>query len=78
MGWNDVVPPEIRIQREKTIDECQELVLEFFEGNEKKRDLWFDTPNPMLGRVSPYEMITLWREEKLLKWIKTSLEENKI
>ena len=43
-----------------------------------KTKQWFDTPNPMLGGISPREMIADGREEKLLEWIHFQLSENKI
>ena len=52
------------------------LVGEFF-GNESQTILWFQTPNPMLGSISPKEMIKRGRFRKLLQFIQTALEENK-
>ena len=45
--------------------------------DEKKTVLWFQTPNPMLGNVSPREMIIAGRFRKLLKFIQTALEKNR-
>lgn len=45
--------------------------------DEKKTILWFQTPNPMLGNVSPRDMIIGGRFRKLLKFIQTALEKNR-
>ncbi|MBN20375.1 MAG: hypothetical protein CL678_03730 [Bdellovibrionaceae bacterium] len=50
------------------------LVGNFFK-DKKKTILWFQTPNPMLGNMSPREMIKVGRFKKLLTFIQTALEE---
>ena len=52
------------------------LVTKFFETQPEKVDLWMKLPNPMLGEVSPNQMLERGRGENLLKWVKDSLEEN--
>jgi hypothetical protein len=42
-----------------------------------KTILWFRVPNPLLGGISPKDMIKVGRFKKLLKFIQTSLDENK-
>ncbi len=37
---------------------------------------WFTTPNPLLGNVSPIEMIKNGRGDKLCKWIANQIDEN--
>lgn len=37
---------------------------------------WFMTSNPLLGNVSPIDMIHLGRGDKLCKWVKNQIEEN--
>lgn len=41
------------------------LVAQFFEGNTVKAALWFKATNPLLGDVSPRDMIRSERHEKL-------------
>lgn len=53
------------------------LVLEFFNGDEAKTKLWFETPNPLLGDIAPNFMIEVGRSAKLLKFILNLLDENK-
>jgi hypothetical protein len=52
-------------------------VLKFFEGDTKKALLWFATPNPMLGDITPTDMATMGRVKKLLKFVETAVNENK-
>ena len=51
------------------------LVADFFH-DEQRTILWFRTSNPMLGNVSPRDMIRLGRFKKLLHFIQTALNEN--
>lgn len=51
------------------------LVGGFFR-DERRTMLWFHTPNPMLGNVSPKAMIRAGRFAKLLRYIQTALDEN--
>lgn len=52
------------------------LVAQFFEGDAVKTALWFKTTNPMLGNISPRDMIRFGRYQKLLKFILDALSEN--
>lgn len=53
------------------------LVAEFFSGDSDKTQLWFSTPNPLLGNIPPVDMIKMGRERKLLAFVQTALDENK-
>lgn len=53
-----------------------DLVTAFFGGNLDRAVLWFRTPNPMLGEVTPEFMIYFGRGDKLLLFIRRSLSEN--
>lgn len=52
------------------------LVAQFFEGDPVKTELWFKTSNPMLGDITPRDMIRYGRSQKLLKFIINALAEN--
>lgn len=52
------------------------LVAGHFEGDAQKTASWFRMPNPLLGNVSPRDMIRLGRYKKLLKFILIALAEN--
>lgn len=53
-------------------------VLDFFDGNEIKAKQWFKTSNPMLGGISPEEMIVSGRIKRLQMFVENSLECNRI
>ena len=61
--------------------ECQYVaalkVVDGFFKNESKSIDWMYTKNPLLGDVSPIDMIKVGRFDKLMKFIYTQLEENK-
>ena len=42
-----------------------------------KAMLWFQVTNPLLGNMSPKDMIRVGRFKRLLKFIQTALSENK-
>lgn len=51
------------------------LVANFFQDNDKAI-LWFRMPNPLLGDMSPRDMIRVGRFKKLLHFIQSALDEN--
>lgn len=57
-------------------DELAALILEFFDGDEVKTNLWFATRNPLLGEISPTQMIQAGRYDRLLQWAKGQIAEN--
>lgn len=46
--------------------------------NEVKTAQWMNTGNPLLGGQEPVEMIFKGKTEKLVEFIKTSLEQNEL
>ena len=52
------------------------LVAQFFQGDVAKTALWFRTKNPLLGNISPRDMIRYGRYEKLRRFVMDALEEN--
>ena len=51
------------------------LVAQFFK-DEHKTVLWFKTPNPLLGEMTPRDMIRVGRFRKLYRFIQNALSEN--
>jgi len=51
------------------------LVAQYFK-DEQKTVLWFKTTNPLLGNISPREMIRIGRFKKLYRFILNALSEN--
>ena len=53
------------------------LVASHFEDIDKTK-LWFQIPNPLLGNISPRDMIILGRFNRLYKFIITAIDENNL
>lgn len=62
------IPADLKERMEQIAIICS-LVAEYFGGDPYKTGLWFKTPNPMLGDVTPRDMIRFGRYKKLLKFI---------
>jgi hypothetical protein len=45
------------------------LVAEHFQGDHQKTVLWFTTLNPLLGNITPRDMIRFGRYNKLFKFV---------
>ncbi len=71
---DDKMPAELR-QRLVEWATILNLVAEYFHDVDKVA-LWIHTPNPLLGDLSPRDMIRLGRYSKLLKFVQSSLQEN--
>ena len=69
------IPKALKDRLEQIANICS-LVAEYFEGDAQKTALWFRTTNPMLGNVSPRDMIRLGRYKRLLSFIVDSRAEN--
>lgn len=53
-----------------------ELVFRFFNDDRKTR-LWLSTASPMLGGVSPRDMVLVGRYDRLLRFITQAIEEGR-
>jgi uncharacterized protein (DUF2384 family) len=53
------------------------LVAEHFQGDHQKTVLWFTTLNPLLGNITPRDMIRFGRYNKLFKFVVNALAENR-
>ncbi len=62
------IPHDLKERLGQIANICN-LVAEYFEGNSQKTALWFLTINPMLGDISPRDMIRLGRYKRLLKFV---------
>lgn len=72
---DDRIPKELKERLEQIASICN-LVAEFFDGDAAKTALWFRTPNPMLGDVSPRDMIRYGRYKRLQKFVLEAREDN--
>jgi uncharacterized protein (DUF2384 family) len=66
-------PREVREHLENIANICN-LVFQFFQDDVKTK-LWLQTPNPMLGNVSPRDMLRFGRYAKLLRFVNQAMEE---
>jgi hypothetical protein len=65
----DVHIPEPVAVRLREIANIANLVAEFFAGDAQKVGLWFEIANPMLGNISPTDMIRVGRYKRLLNFV---------
>lgn len=75
--WDQKIPREV-LDRLTEIAVVCSLVAQFFEGDAVKTKLWFQTRNPLLGNLSPRDMIRYGRYEKLRRFVMDALVENGI
>ena len=65
----DAAIPAAVFERLEEIALTCNMVAEAFDGDADKTALWFRTKNPMLGDVSPRDMIRLRRFDRLRRFI---------
>jgi uncharacterized protein (DUF2384 family) len=70
--YDEKAPKEVREHLGQVANLCN-LIFEFFQSDVKTQ-LWFKTPNPMLGNTSPRDMIRFGRYNKLLRFITQAME----
>ncbi|MGA7538464.1 MAG: hypothetical protein WBW93_06825 [Steroidobacteraceae bacterium] len=68
--------PKRVLERLQGIANVCGLVAQFFGGNVAKTALWFKIENPLLGKISPRDMIRYGRYEQLRRFVMSALEEN--
>ncbi len=66
--YDDAIPEPVR-ERLEEIAITVNMVAKFFDGDVDKTVTWFKARNPLLGDVSPRDMIRLGRFERLRKFI---------
>ena len=66
--YDDCVPEQVRVRLEE-IAATINLVAKQFDGDAAKTASWFKARNPLLGDVSPRDMIRLGRYERLRRFI---------
>jgi hypothetical protein len=71
----DIKMPEILLERLTEWATAINLVGSFFQDQQRTM-LWFQIPNPLLGGITPRDMIRIGRFKKLLNFIQTALDEN--
>lgn len=73
---HDSKAPQALKERFQEIAVTCSLVAEFFEGDAEKTVMWFTTPNPMLGDITPRDMLRLGRAKKLIRFIMDAKSQN--
>lgn len=66
--FDDKIPARVA-EHLTAIANLANLVAEYFNGDVQKVELWFKLPNPMLGNISPRDMIRLGRYERLSNFV---------
>ena len=74
--YDKKMPAELR-ERIREWATLLNLVAEHFEGDAHKTVLWFTTVNPLLGNMTPRDMIRLGRLRKLHKFVMNALAEDR-
>jgi len=74
--YDDDMPAAVRERLEEIASICN-MVAGFFDGDSTKTAMWFKTPNPMLGEVTPKDMVRLGRYDKLRKFVISALVEHR-
>jgi hypothetical protein len=58
-----------------TLEELYKLVQNHMDWNDNKTNLWFNTPNPLLGQITPKVFFEM-KPEKCSRFILALIEEN--
>ena len=69
------IPQALKDRLEQIANICA-LVAEYFDGDIERTALWFKMPNPMLGDISPRDMIRYGRYKRLMKFIADAQQAN--
>lgn len=72
--YDEAIPKAVRERLEQIAITCN-LVAEAFGGDADKTALWFRAKNPLLGDISPRDMVRLGRFDRLRKFIVSAMSE---
>jgi hypothetical protein len=72
--YDDNIPTAVYDHLQEIALTCN-MVAEAFDGDINKTALWFKAKNPMLGDVSPRDMVRLGRFDRLRKFIISAMSE---
>jgi hypothetical protein len=73
--WDDSMPPKLR-QRLREYALISDHILNYFEGDKARTAHWFKIPNPLLGGLSPRQMVSLGNGIKLQEIIVNQIHGN--
>jgi hypothetical protein len=74
--YDGAIPAQAR-ERLEEIANTMNMVALVFQGNQEKTVAWFFARNPLLGDISPRDMIRLGRYERLRKFIINAMVEQR-
>ena len=72
--WDHKMPQEVLDHLTQIAVICT-LVAQFFAGDVTKTQLWLQTKHPLLGNISPRDMVRFGRHEKLQRIVLDALAE---
>lgn len=72
--YDEAIPEQVRERLEEIVSTIN-MVVQVLGGDTNKTKVWFCARNPMLGDVSPLDMIRLGRYERLRKFTINALLE---
>ena len=72
---DDRIPKDLKERLEQIANICC-LVAEYFDGDPERTALWFKSSNPMLGGITPRDMIRYGRYKKLMAFITEARQAN--
>lgn len=70
--FDDAMPQAVRDRLEE-IANIMNMVADTFDGDEDKTIAWFKASNPLLGDISPRDMIRFGRYERLRRFVINAL-----
>lgn len=73
--FDQKIPREVFERLHEIANICG-LVAQFFSGDVAKTALWFRTKNPLLGDISPRDMIRYGRYARLQRFVLEALDHN--
>jgi len=73
--YDQKIPKDVSDRLKEIANVCS-LVADLFGGDANKTALWFKTANPMLGDISPRDMLRFGRYKKLLQFVMSAVEES--
>lgn len=73
--YDEAIPEQVR-ERLEEIGMIMNMVAKVFNGDPEKTAVWFRARNPLLGDVTPRDMIRLGRFERLRKYIIGAMSAN--
>lgn len=73
--YDEDIPRAVK-ERLEDVANLANMVAGIFDGDVDKTLLWFKTANPMLGNISPRDMVRMGRDDRLRKFIVGAIADN--